>query len=59
MCICIFTYSIYNGASPEIVYGMMVPSTLVPKLSSELRCPQCQNILDSNAGIAIDLREKV
>ena len=55
-------FTAHTMEQAEIVYGFDDPvqARWFQELSSELRCPQCQNqnILDSNAGIAIDLREK-
>ena len=55
--------SIYQVAATEEKFYFEVPAqtALFLELTQELRCPQCQNqnIADSNAMIAIDLKRKV
>jgi cytochrome c-type biogenesis protein CcmH len=51
----------FYGYSQEVVpFGNDAERELYQQLTSELRCPQCQNqnIADSNAIVAVDMREK-
>ena len=56
-----FTY-VHALEQAQVLYAFDDPiqARWFQELSSELRCPQCQNqnILDSNASIALDLRAK-
>ena len=58
-----FVLAIYDASATEEKFKFDDPaqSELFIELTHELRCPQCQNqnIADSNAMIAIDLKRKV
>ncbi|MFT2110288.1 cytochrome c-type biogenesis protein CcmH [Marinomonas sp. 2405UD68-3] len=61
---CVITFfSSYSFAEAEAIlkFHSTVDETRYNALIEELRCPKCQNqnLADSNAGIAIDLRNQV
>lgn len=60
--LCWFAFLTQAFEQAQVLYAFDDPiqAQWFQELSSELRCPQCQNqnILDSNASISLDLREK-
>ncbi len=59
--IVLFSTNSFSEAEAILKFKSAVDETRYNALIAELRCPKCQNqnLADSNAGIAIDLRNQV
>lgn len=59
--IALFSEAVFSEAEAVLKFSSALHETRYNSLIEELRCPKCQNqnLADSNAGIAVDLRDQI
>ncbi|MCZ2723328.1 cytochrome c-type biogenesis protein CcmH [Marinomonas sp. 15G1-11] len=59
--IALFSTTAFSEAESILKFNSSIDETRYNALIEELRCPKCQNqnLADSNAGIAVDLRNQI